>query len=765
HVVIAVAIGTVLALAVPVAATHEEGHHDEQPPLTQVPGIPDLVPTPEDVEPELPGTPPAGPQDKPSARRPATKPRAPLEPADYTAVAGLSQPDYPETVRDVHRVPMHDGIELYVEVVRPDPAAHGEGPWPVIMEASPYHGTLADRDGTRVFPDPEDGEGNPIGLTGYFAPRGYAVAMVGLRGTGRSGGCLDHLGPEDAKDLKDIVEWAADEPWSTGEVGMTGHSYVGSTPSLAAAMNPRGLVTIAPSAGLASMYDHQFHHGVPWFLQLAGPQASYPGLATARHLPPGLDTPIGPTGDDFGNHVLDTGCGWKNSALTAGPGQVIGQYQAWHAVRDHRTAATAADLPIFMIHGVNDNAARIPSAEWFFGERLDRAGDKVWLGQWDHGSEGLTTCEEGHINCRFDQWQYALHAWFDRHLQHRDVDTGPPVEVFLNGDQVATDDAWSAPPATVALHPDGRGGSLGAEPDGAGQASFTSVPTGPTASEGAVEFTTEPLAEDMVVIGVPRLRLTASVLTSQALNLVTGLFRVDADGERHEMGYCAIQTQLRHDVRTPALVVPGEKMQLDPQCFTMGHHIPAGEQILLRVTTSSRHHVSTHTLEGQVTVYTGPGETALTLPVVPAARLHDDDVPLFVDGPLDELPAGPAQESIPGESLALAPGAGVRSPATSSYFAFDVTEPTNASLEVAATWALPGDYDLYLQRQDADGSWSGDLAAGESPSTEDEALTHAGLPPGRYRLEVHNWAGPPGQPIDLVITFFNRDGEPGPDPQ
>ena len=81
-----------------------------------------------------------------------------------------------------------------------------EGQWPVILEASPYHGTIADRDGTRILPGPKNSDGEPIGLTGYFAPRGYAVVMMDLRGTGRSQGRLDHLGSKDARDLEQVVE-------------------------------------------------------------------------------------------------------------------------------------------------------------------------------------------------------------------------------------------------------------------------------------------------------------------------------------------------------------------------------------------------------------------------------------------------------------------------------------------------------------------------------------------------------------------------------
>ncbi|HEV8662629.1 MAG TPA: CocE/NonD family hydrolase, partial [Candidatus Methylomirabilis sp.] len=283
-----------------------------------------------------------------------------LKPPDYTFTRGLSQVVYgsDQIIRDILDVPVPepdepDGqIALHVEVVRPNVA----GRFPVILEASPYHGTLADRDGTRILPEPRDPEGRPLGLTGYFAPRGYAVVMVDLRGTGQSEGCLDHIGPKDTSDLKAIVEWAASQAWSNGRVGMTGHSYVGSTPSNAAASVPNGLVTIVPSAGLAHMYDHQFQAGVPYFLQWAGPMFAYEQLALERHLP---------GGDNELKDLTYAGCGLPNSSLVAGEAQLSGQYVAWHAARDWRAPATAAPIPIFMVHGVNDNAARVPAMQWF----------------------------------------------------------------------------------------------------------------------------------------------------------------------------------------------------------------------------------------------------------------------------------------------------------------------------------------------------------------------------------------------------------------
>jgi uncharacterized protein len=573
-------------------------------------------------------------------------------PTDYIALAPqLSQPDYPETVTEVQRIPAHDGVDLYLEITRPDPEVHGDGPWPVILEASPYHGTIASRIGDRMFPDPKDEEGNNLGLTGYFAPRGYAVAMMDLRGTGRSDGCLDHLGPDDAKDLKRTIEWLADAEWSNGKVGMTGHSYVGSTPSVAAAQNPRGLATIVPSAGLASMYDHQFNKGIPWLLQWVGPMAAYPYLSTDRHLPPGTPSALGDkTGDNFGNGHEYTGCGWTNSAAISGTGQVTGQYELWHAKRDHRRGAAESNVPTFMIHGVHDNAARIVAAEWFFGNRFDRSQDKVWIGQWDHGSTNGRCGDPNdrrvlHPTCRFEQMQYAIHAWFDKHLMGADVDTGPAVEAFLNaehtqsltavrdpeqwGTKVLTADSWHRPKAALGLFPDASDMGLGfTQPTEGASATFS---TGASAllahaSNGRLTFTSEPVEEDTAFLGLPRMQLNASVTANQIVHLITTIYREDTAGNREPMTWCGIQPQLRYGVETVAPVVPLQNMDLDQQCFTMASWIPAGQRLVMEVSTRSPHH-ATFGGDPQVTVFTGRDQSAARLPVVPDATLHDD-VPL-----------------------------------------------------------------------------------------------------------------------------------------
>jgi len=685
----------------------------------------------------------------PATASAAKRPPVAGPPADYTLTRNLSQPRY-ESVREVVRLPAFDGEYLYLEITRPA----GGGPHPVILEASPYHGTLADRDGTRILPEPRDADGKPLGLTGYFAPRGYAVVMMDLRGTGRSQGCLDHLGPKDARDLKQVVEWAAGQPWSNGRVGMTGHSYVGSTPSVAAAQRPRGLRTIVPSAGLASMYHHQFQGGVPYFLQWAGPIEAYEQIAIERKLP---------GGDDFGNSVEDTGCGLPNSAAVAGEDQASGRYSDWHLARDWEDGATRADMPVFLVHGVNDNAARVAAMEWFT-RRGGRSGDKIWLGQWDHGS-GCCPTRRG------IQWTYALHAWFDRQLAQRDVDTGPPAELFLSdgtfegartGDrtEILTADEWPGRPATTtfAAAPDGGLVRSGAP---TGDVAFTGDHRGflaPEETDGAT-FRTPPLEQDLVLAGQPSLELAAAVSTPR-VHLIANVFDESPDGAWRRISQCTINPELRNGVAQRALVVPGQRYDMAPPCFAMAHRVRAGHRLALRVTTSDPDKVPMFAADAQVRVFTGTGATALRLPVVENAVSYPDTVPLELEQPSG---GGPAQAPFSGDVMTKAPGAGTRAADVTSQFAgFEVPSGVdNATATITAATDLPADIDLYLQRRLSDGTWSGDIASGATGETTGERMTTARLTAGVYRIEIHNWAGPPGNRVAFTATFFNSAGEEG----
>ena len=561
----------------------------------------------------------AVPQAAPAASR--TIDRSPAagagRPVDYERVKGLTKPRF-ETVRESFDVPMKDGVNIYIEVVRPkEPGRYG-----TILELSPYHGTLADRSGTRILPGPKE-EGAAIGLAGYFAPRGYAVVFADLRGTGRSEGCLDHMGPLDQSDGKEIVEWAAKQKWSNGRVGMTGHSYVGSTPQMTAAQNPPHLVTIVPSAGLGAMYHHEFQNGVPYFLQWAGPLFAYEQLSIERHLP---------GGDDEGEDMTYFGCGAKNSAAVTGEAYFSGAETQWHVERDFAKAATKADIPVFNVHGVDDNAARTPGMDWF-NDRV-RPGDKAWIGQWDHGSgigPNSRTCAQGAtVECENDQWTRALHAWFDKHLLKRDVNTGPAAEIFLNTQEIFTADQW--PPRVdkkITFYPQADGSmSEGSQGEDEGSVTYVSDQRGfeNEFDTGHVVFETKPFKKDTLVVGIPKMRLEASVLGMTRVHLISSMYDVKGDAVdlMGKAGF-AINPELRDGIDAWAPVVPGERMTIKHEGMAQAHVIEKGHSLRLIVASSHPDKVPIFAGGAHVTVYTGGKDgTTLTLPVIFNPKTYPD---------------------------------------------------------------------------------------------------------------------------------------------
>ncbi|MGH2739626.1 MAG: CocE/NonD family hydrolase [Actinomycetota bacterium] len=697
-------------------------------------------------------------------------------PMDYTKIKGLSQPKYTNTITETMMMPMADGVEVYVEVIRPD----AKGKFPVIAEISPYHGTIYQRDGVRMLP--EQG-----GLVSYFVPRGYAVVMMDLRGTGRSQGCLDHMGPNDQSDAKEVIEWAATQPWSTGRVGVIGHSYPGGTSVMSIAEQPQGLVTAVVSAGLGTMYEHQWQAGVPYNLQWAGPFAGYYPLSMERHLPPGVGFPVlgsGNGGDNFGNDMEYFGCGITQTSLVTGDAILSGQYVEWHAERDFREGAAANPIPVFVIHGVNDNAARVASLDWFNRRNFSLKAkgkpvqDKLWLGQWDHGS-GCCPNRRGY------QWTLALHAWFDKQLQGRNVDTGPPVEIFLADGplpavtggargEIFTANSYPGDPRVVEFFPDADGTLNTTLADSAGSVSFTGDPRGfnSPAQTGAAIFRTEPFTKDTLYAGVPELDLAASV-TAPRVHLIANLYDEDSSGQWRRISQFAINPELREGLDTVAPVIPGEQYLLQPPGWSMAHIMKKGHRLALRVTTSDPDKVPFFAVDPNITVFTGPDATVLRLPVIDNPVIYKDLLNLEPPATTPAVPgkARPRRTKAPksaqpgssASAIVPAPGAGTRQAGVTSVFVeFDVQEGfDNARMEALAVPLTSADLDLYLQKQGTDGSWSSDLGAAASGSITEETLAAGRLSPGHYRLEVHLWVGAPATMADVTLTFYDSKGNPG----
>lgn len=138
-----------------------------------------------------------------------------------------------------------------------------------------------------------------------------------------------------------------------------------------------------------------------------------------------------------------------------------------------------------------------------------------------------------------------------------------------------------------------------------GKVSFTGDALGfnsPKSTDGAT-FSTEPLTENVVLAGLPKLQLSASVTTPR-VHLIANLFDESPDGEWRRISQFALNPELRTGLSTPKLVVPGQRYDMEPEGFAMGHHLRAGHKLVLRVTTSDPDKVPTFAEDPNVTVPT-----------------------------------------------------------------------------------------------------------------------------------------------------------------
>ena len=75
---------------------------------------------------------------------------------------------------------------------------------------------------------------------------GYTQVVVDVRGTGFSQGVWDVFREREQKDTVEVINWAAAQGWSDGNVGMSGVSYSGINQIQAANKNPEPLKAIFP---------------------------------------------------------------------------------------------------------------------------------------------------------------------------------------------------------------------------------------------------------------------------------------------------------------------------------------------------------------------------------------------------------------------------------------------------------------------------------------------------------------------------------------
>lgn len=407
---------------------------------------------------------------------------------------GLAQgqnPSLEELSHEFHvehnvQVPLRDGTPLAADIVRP----RGPGRFPTLVYRTPYGKQNAIHDYTTFR---------------AAAKRGYAVALVDVRGRYASGGDF-HAYRHEGQDGYDTIEWAARQSWSDGNVGTFGLSYPGAVQWLAAVENPPHLKAMAPFMTFATPRNFFYSGGVwdgSWLdwnwnsiapdvrvrRNLPGPRTYQEAIQSwkQRHAGmqaflPLLDLPdlkdVSPFYYEWLQHSP-----WE-------------PWWDWAELRDKYANVHAA---VLNLSGWYDEAYGPDGATTNFNgllrtrKRLPNSATRTIIGPWVHGVESTQTPKAGDRsfppNAVLDYDSTVL-DWMDHYLRGIDngVEKQAPVRLYVMGDNVWRDEqAWPLARArsthyylSGSTSKSSRSGALGPAKPGLGSPSeFISDPAHP----------------------------------------------------------------------------------------------------------------------------------------------------------------------------------------------------------------------------------------------------------------------------------------------
>ncbi|MBS0320174.1 MAG: CocE/NonD family hydrolase [Proteobacteria bacterium] len=429
----------------------------------------------------------------------------------------LSQPEYTATLDEDVRVPMSDGIDLLADVHRPAQP----GRYPALIAASPYLRQIQNVGIPAGFVE--------AGASDFFVPRGYVHVIANLRGTGGSGGTFSLMDARERRDLYELVEWTAAQPWCDGNVGMVGISYFAMSQLEAAVERPPHLKAIFPVAVSSDLYEAVVHHGLA-STSFVTPFIAALGMTSAHAGSPLLRSKL----VSALREILLSAPVHARFARANGEAAMAGLR---FVLKTHHAAHPWDDLwrAIVVEHPLRD--------AWWDARNLmpllERVDIPVYLGcDWDNVPLHLPSTFPTHaalahspvvrvamLGAHGLAWPWeSLHvealAWFDHWLKQRDTGIldGPPIRyVIPGGDGWHASPSWPVPGTTyrsLALRADG---ALAADEGSPGSRSLMTVGPGtlrtrPSESDPPVSltWTSAPFAEACDLVGDMEIELDAT---------------------------------------------------------------------------------------------------------------------------------------------------------------------------------------------------------------------------------------------------------------
>ena len=508
--------------------------------------------------------------------------------------------------REVDReVPLRDGGHLLADVYRPQAA----GRFPVLIAVSPYPRQVQDLGAPTAIIEAGNSE--------FFVSRGYVHVIANLAGTGGSTGEWRLFDEQERRDLYDLVEWAAGQPWSDGRVGMIGISYFAITQAGAAVERPPHLEAIFPFELSPDMYEAAYHYGLfsasfmtPWLTMLGvtSPKGDsfwrghVANLARRVLHTPYVHRKVGDINGESARGVLQL--------IMKAPYQTHPWDDLWRAVAvdhwtrdefwDERSALAGlrnVDIPVYLGCDWDNVAMHLPGTF------------TAWHALRDNPHVRMAMLPKGGTTWPWESMHVEALAWFDRYLKDRDtgITDGPRVRYWLPGaEEWRTSESWP-PAAEYRQFALGADGTLGAGP-GTGSRELLCQGTGFDRPRRALKsdpppvlyWQSEPLAADLDVAGDIELRLTATSTANDTAWIVM-LRDVAPDGTVSDITGGWLRASLREvdeaASRTGTPVLPCRNPQMVPINEPVDYRIPlvpnarrfsAGHRIQLMLTSDDQ---------------------------------------------------------------------------------------------------------------------------------------------------------------------------------
>lgn len=517
------------------------------------------------------------------------------------------------------RIPTRSGLELGAIVTRPAAA----GQYPALVWYDPYRAAW---------------DGNAGAAAQYFAARGYAFVNLHARGSGNSSGVsVDEYTAAETDDGVDAIGWLAEQGWCTGSVGMLGASYSGFTCLQVAALAPPALKAIAPAYFTDRRYTDDCHYKGGCLRGYYDTLTYGLGMVAANALPP-HPRAVGGVWAERWRERLE---GSEPYLLKWLAHPVEDEYWAQGSVIGRYDQIQAA---CFLIGGWHDGYVNPPLRTF----RALQCPKKLLMGPWSHAYPDRSHCGPRiHIH-------HELCRWWDHWLKGIDngVDREPPVTVYVQeyeppiqdrthiaGAWFAADDlpadreeTWSLGEGT--LRPVDGGASSAAAAFSPRAHHFRYRP-GASRNGGiwdagvpfclagdqrpdealALNYTSESLAEDLVLFGQPEVTLTIAA-DVPVLPFAFRLTEVGADGTSVLVTKGILNATRRDGMDRPSPLVPGEPTPITLALEATAWRFRRGHRIRLSLNGSDFPNVWPTPLPGTGTVHLGPGIAAtLRLPI------------------------------------------------------------------------------------------------------------------------------------------------------